>query len=195
MISSIFAFSATHCFLNIVFIAFGCFSCFWANLVVAALLGMRLKGWNLCCDMKTSKTKIFVKSRFNTTHSRRKQTIIWTLVQIQTIHNKDNLRILNATSNHVIRCSCRTKENLRQQLKYNTSSFHRIEPWKMHIPNVCATTNYHDMKLCSDSNNPYQKQIQNLTCNIYTVIRMKHENEHSKCLHGKNNVEALRLPV
>ena len=65
----------------------------------------------------------------------------------------------------------------------------------MDIPNACATTNYHDRKLCSDSNNPSQKQIQNLACNIYTVIRMKHENDHSKCLHDNNHVEALRVRV
>ena len=66
---------------------------------------------------------------------------------------------------------------------------------EMHIPNACATTNYHDMKLWSDSNNPYQKQIQNLTCNVYTVLRMEHKHEHSKCLHDNNNVEAVRLRV
>jgi hypothetical protein len=39
----IFAFSATH-WLNMVSFGFGCFSRFWASLVVVALVGMSEKG-------------------------------------------------------------------------------------------------------------------------------------------------------
>ena len=46
-----------------------------------------------------------------------------------------NIRIWNITKHYLIRLT-----HGKRNLKYNASLFHKIEPWKMHIPNVCATT-------------------------------------------------------